>query len=130
MVPSLTEAEKERLDLVAKILQLREFYSVKDILRSKAFLKCFSIASPQMASSEEDNAEEKNAGDAPHVGADEGESRHSRDDSLEYVGAIRKGLKRGILSSLPNEDNWGQNLAPSFIKWDPSSSIFISSSEI
>ncbi|GFY97708.1 sterile alpha motif (SAM) domain-containing protein [Actinidia rufa] len=56
-----------------------------------------------MASSEGDNAEEKKVSDAPHVRSDEGESCHSRDDSVKYVGTIRKGLRRGILSSLPGE---------------------------
>ena len=56
-----------------------------------------------MMSSEGDEAEEKNTGNAPHVGVEEGESRHSLDDSVEYVGTIRKGLRRGILSSLLNE---------------------------
>ena len=43
-----------------------------------------------MASSRGDNGErEKNVGDAPHVGDDEGESHHSRDDSImKYVGII------------------------------------------
>ncbi|GFZ11380.1 hypothetical protein Acr_22g0007780 [Actinidia rufa] len=59
------------VDLVAKTLQSTEFYLVKDILHSKAFLKCFSLASSQMVSSGEDNAEEKNASNAPHIEADE-----------------------------------------------------------
>ncbi|GFS38241.1 hypothetical protein Acr_00g0056420 [Actinidia rufa] len=92
------------------------------------FLKCFTISSTRMASSGGDNAEEKNVGDAPHVGANEDESCHSRDDSVEYVRTIRKRLRTGILSFLPNE-MWlkitGAKIwPPSFVKLDSSSSSF------
>ena len=55
------------------------------------FFKYFSLAPQLMASSGGDNGErEKNVGDAPHVGDDEGESHHSRDDSImKYVGIIK-----------------------------------------
>ena len=120
MAPSLVESEHERLDLVSNTLQLGEFYSVKDILCLKAFLKCFAFASPQMASNGGDNAEEKNIGDAPRFAANESESCHSRYDSVEYVGTIRKGL-REILPSLPDQmllGILGAKIRPSFIKWD------------
>ena len=63
-------------------------------------------------------------GDTPHVAVDEGESHHSRDDSVEYVGTIRKGL-RGILPSLLDQvllGILGAKIQPSFVKWIPISS--------
>ncbi|GFZ05146.1 hypothetical protein Acr_17g0007180 [Actinidia rufa] len=79
-----------------------------------------------MASSGGGNAEEKNAGNADNVEANEGVSLHSRDYSVEYVGTIRKGLWRAILSSLPDEVLlriiWAKICPSSFIKWDSSSS--------
>ena len=91
-----------------------------------------------MASSGGDNAnEKKNASDAPHVRDDEGESRQFLgDSSMEYVGTIRKGIRKGVPFSLPDEMliriTRGKIWPISFIKWDPSgsSSISISSSQI
>ena len=83
--PSLTETKHERLDLISNTLQPGELYSIKDILRSKVFIKCFALASQPIASSGGDNVEERNDGGAPHVAIDEGESRHSQDDLVEYV---------------------------------------------
>ena len=74
-----------------------------------------------MAYSGGDNIEEKNVVKMPHVGANKGEVRHFRDDSVEYVGTIRKGLRRGILSSLLDEmllRITGGKIRPlSYIKW-------------
>ena len=77
-----------------------QFYVVKDILRSKAFLRSFALDSGNMVSNDGDNAKEKITGNTAHVAVDEGESYHSwgdpprgdhsRDDSVEYVGNIRK----------------------------------------
>ena len=58
-------------------------------------------------SSGEDNAEKKSIGDVDHVATDDGESHlslgdHSGDDSVEYVGTIRK-RQREILPLLPNQ---------------------------
>ncbi|GFZ11677.1 hypothetical protein Acr_23g0000620 [Actinidia rufa] len=81
--PSLTKSEQERFDLISSALQKGEFYAVKKILRSKAFFRSFTLALKKMMSSKGDNAEEKNIGNTPHVAANEGESRHSRDDHSE-----------------------------------------------
>ena len=93
-----------------------------------------SSTSPQppqpVASSGGDNDKrEENVGEAPYVGVDEGESRHSRDDSLvEYVGIIKGKLRKGILISLPNNMlmriTGGKHQPSSFIMSDPSSSSF------
>ncbi|GFY97471.1 hypothetical protein Acr_12g0000120 [Actinidia rufa] len=85
-----------KLDLISNTLQPREFYSVKNILRSKAFLRCFAITSQAMASNGGDNAEEKNVGDVPHITADKGESRRFQDDltELEEAHPFEKGERR------------------------------------
>ena len=73
-----------------------------------------------MASNGGDNAKERNVSDAPHITANEGESRYFRDDSMEYVGTIKKKL-RGILPSLPDQMLLGiirAKIWPSFINWD------------
>ena len=66
-------------------------YSIKNIINLKTFFKYFSPSPQPMVSSGGANGErEENIGDVSHVRADEGYSRHSRDDSLvEYVGTIR-----------------------------------------
>ncbi|GFZ04989.1 hypothetical protein Acr_17g0005610 [Actinidia rufa] len=87
-------------DFVAQMLKSGEFYAVKDIFHSKAFLRCFSL-DQQMASSGEDYAEEG-----------------------KNVGTIRYELRRGTLSYLLDDIliTKGNIWLPSFIKWDPSSS--------
>ena len=60
-----------------------------------------------MASNGGDNTEEENARNVDHVAADDGESHlsqgdHSQDDSVEYVGTIRK-IHREILPLLPDQ---------------------------
>ena len=62
-------------------------------------------------SSGRDNTEDKPVGDAAHVTGNEGESRisrddpslgdPSRDDSVEYIGTIRKSMGK-ILPPLPD----------------------------
>ena len=64
-----------------------------------------------MVSSGGDKAEDKLAGNAAHVVGTEGESHHSRDDpprgdhsrddSVEYIGTIRKGMKK-VLPYIPD----------------------------
>ena len=64
-----------------------------------------------MASSGGDNAEDKLAGGAAPIASDEGESHHSRDkhsqgdhsrdDLVEYLGTIKKGIRR-LLPYLPD----------------------------
>ncbi|GFZ03469.1 hypothetical protein Acr_16g0000930 [Actinidia rufa] len=105
--PSLTEAKKEGLDLVTKTLELREFYSVKNILRSKVFLKCFVLAPQQMASSGGDNVEEKNTSDAPHVTADE--ARSAKMD-LKKLARLAKAKGDSKMKDLPlNQGERGPN---------------------
>ena len=65
-----------------------------------------------MVSNGRDNVEEKPAGDAAHIVADEGESHlsrddpprgdHSRDNSVEYIGTIKKRM-REILPPFPDQ---------------------------
>ena len=73
----MTKFEQKRFDLISGNLQQGQFYAVKDIARSKAFLRSFALDSEHKASSKGDNAKEKNTGDASHVTTDEGESHHS-----------------------------------------------------
>ena len=97
----MTKSEQERFYLISSTLQKREFYAIKDIVQSKAYLMSIALDSEPMASSRGDNAEDKNTGDVAHVATDEGESCHSRgdpskgdhswDDSVEYIGTITKG---------------------------------------
>ncbi|GFY91037.1 hypothetical protein Acr_07g0012330 [Actinidia rufa] len=71
-----------------RILAFYNFYAIKDISRSKAFLRSFALDSGHMASSKGDNAKVQNIGDMSHVAANEG--------------TIRKGLG-GILPPLPDQ---------------------------
>ncbi|GFS46039.1 hypothetical protein Acr_00g0099780 [Actinidia rufa] len=64
VLPSSTKSEQDRFDLISGTLQQGQFYMVKDIIRSKAFLKSFTLDSKHMASSEGDNAKEKNIGNS------------------------------------------------------------------
>ncbi|PSS07920.1 Neurofilament light polypeptide like [Actinidia chinensis var. chinensis] len=76
----LTENEQERFDQIYGTLEQGQFYPIKDILRSKSFLRSFALDSEKMMSSGRDNAEEKSAGDAANVAGDENESCLSRGD--------------------------------------------------
>ena len=79
-----------------------------------------------MASSGGYNAEEKFTGDVVHVAIDEGKSLlsggdlsrgdHSRDDSVDYLGIIRKRMRDILLPLL------GGKIRPSLLNWEPSSS--------
>ena len=96
MLPDLTKSEQDRFDLISSTFE--QFYKVKNITWSKMFLKSFAFDSKDMASSGGDNAEKKNTNDVAHVTTDEGESHHSlgdpsREDSVEYVGTIKKGQR-------------------------------------
>ena len=57
--PVLIENEQERFDLISSTLEQGQFYTVKDILRSKSFLQTFAPNSEKMVSNGGDNAEEK-----------------------------------------------------------------------
>ncbi|GFS32605.1 hypothetical protein Acr_00g0023450 [Actinidia rufa] len=63
---------------ISSNLEKEQFYVVKDIVRSKAFLRNFAIDSGNMASNGGDNAKEKNVGNVVHIATDEVESRLSR----------------------------------------------------
>ena len=72
---------------------------------------------------------EDDIGDMPQVEANEGESHHSRGDSLvEYVGIIKGELRKGILASFPDKMLMSitrrSHQAPSFIWLNLSNSIF------
>ncbi|XP_057465950.1 uncharacterized protein LOC130755554 isoform X2 [Actinidia eriantha] len=73
--PVLTEVEQERFDRISGTLEQGQLYPIKDILRSKSFLRSFGLDSGRMASSGGDNVEQKPAGDAAHVAADEAMSK-------------------------------------------------------
>ena len=85
MLPALTQSKQDKFDYISGTLKQGQFYAVKDIIHSKAFLRSFDLDSGDMASSGGDNTEEKNAGDSAHVATDEGESHHSRGDHSEMT---------------------------------------------
>ena len=134
-MPALTESEQDRFDHISGNLKRGQFYTVKDIIRSKVFLRSFALESGNMTSSGGHNTEEKNASEEAHFVADEGEPHHSqcdppRDDSVEYVGTIRK-RQRKILPFLPDQVLLlilGAKIWPSYLYWGSYSSS--SSSEI
>ena len=87
------------------------FFPIKVAFGSRTFPKCFTLGHKKMASNGRGNVEDKPTEGATHVTGNKGESHHfrdehppsdhSRDDLVEYLGTIRKELKR-ILSHLPD----------------------------
>ena len=49
-----------------------------------------------MVSNGGDNAEDKLVDGATAIANDEGESHHSRDDLVEYLGTIRKRMRKNL----------------------------------
>ena len=85
MSPVLTEHKQERFDQIYDTLDQGQFYSVRDILHSKSFLRSSALDSRKMVSNGRDNSEEKSVGDAAHIVADEGESYLSQGDPPEVT---------------------------------------------
>ena len=73
--------EQERLDGILNSLSGGDFFTIKEVLESKSFCRCFKLDSRSMASNGGDNEEDiPTSGAAPIVG-DEGESYHFQDES-------------------------------------------------
>ncbi|GFS32960.1 hypothetical protein Acr_00g0025590 [Actinidia rufa] len=116
-----------------------DFFTIKEVLDTKSFLRSFRLAFKLMASSGRDSAEDIQVGDAVPVTGDEGESHYfrdnprrgdnSRDDSVEYLEIIWKRHRR-VLSRLLDRillTLLGAKIQPSFLSWEPSSSSLSSS---
>ncbi|GFY85473.1 hypothetical protein Acr_04g0002110 [Actinidia rufa] len=71
----MIEHEQKRFDPISSTLEQEQFYSVRDILCSKSFLKSFALDSGKTMSSGGDNAEDKSMSDVDHVAFDEGEPK-------------------------------------------------------
>ena len=84
---------------------------VSVVMSSKAFKKSIALNSQGMSSSGGDNIEDKSVNGATAIAGDKGESYHtqdeprrgdhSRDGSVEYIGTIKKQMRR-VLPRLPD----------------------------
>ncbi|GFS38695.1 hypothetical protein Acr_00g0058930 [Actinidia rufa] len=130
----LIEIEQERFDQISSTLEQGQYYLIKDVLHSKSFLKSFTLDYKKMVSSGRDNVKKKLVADAAHIATDEGDSylsqddpprgEPSRDDSVEYIGTIRK-MMRDILPPLPYQTLLSllrAKIQPSFFNWELGSS--------
>ena len=97
----MTDLEKRRSKKVFKKIVPGGFFLVQVVLGSKAFCKCLALNRIKMLSSCGDNVKDKVVDGVTLVVGDEGESRHSQYDLVEYLGTIRK-IMRKILPPLPD----------------------------
>ena len=103
--------EQERLENILDSLQEGNFFTIKEVLESKYFRRCFGPPSESMASSSGENGKDTLTSNTTLVASDEGESHHSRDEphrhdhsqdsSVEYIGTSRKEMRR-VLPHLPD----------------------------
>ena len=116
-IPILINTEDRRISRVFKKLGPIGYLKILVVIGSREFQKCFALDSQGMASSGRDITEDKFVDGmvvvvvVVVVVGDEGESRHSRDENprsessrdktIEYIGTIRKEMKR-ILPCLPD----------------------------
>ncbi|GFZ03476.1 hypothetical protein Acr_16g0001000 [Actinidia rufa] len=75
VLPALTETEQEMFDLVLGTLERGQFYPIKDVLRSKSFLRIFALDSEKIVSSGGYNAEDKPSSDMAHIAGDKAMSK-------------------------------------------------------
>ena len=109
--PVLSTIEQQRLDGIMNSLVKGDFFPIKEVLESTSFHRCFKLSSKSMASSGGDDGKDIPTSGATPIAGDEGESHHSRDDhrrgdnarddSVEFLGTIRKEMRR-ILLRLPD----------------------------
>ncbi|GFS34121.1 hypothetical protein Acr_00g0032370 [Actinidia rufa] len=107
----LSTTEQERLDGILDSVLGENFFTIKEVLKSKFFRRYFKLNSKSMASSGGDNGKDIQIGGMALVVGDKGESHHSRDESyrddhsqdgsIEYIGTIRKEMRK-VLPRLPD----------------------------
>ena len=110
-IPILTYTEDRRTRRVFEKLGPGGYFKVLVVLDSKAFKKYFALDCAEMSSSGRDNAKVKSVDGVAISTGNKGESRHSpnehlrsespQDESVEYIGTIRKEIRR-ILPCLPD----------------------------
>ena len=107
----MSTTEKERLQAILDTISGGNSFTIKEVFESKFFRKCFKVASQFMASNEGNKGDNPLTGSAAPIAGDEGESLHSldeprlgdpsQDDSVEYIGTIKKEMRR-ILPHVPD----------------------------
>ena len=107
----LSTTEHERLIGILDSPVGEDFFTIKEVLESKFFHRCFRPIPISMASNSGDNGEDIPSSGAASVTDNEGQSYHfrdeprrddqSRDGSVEYIGTIRKEMRK-VLPRLPN----------------------------
>ena len=110
-MPILSMTEHQKLTEILESLAGGDFFTIKEVLKSKFFHKCFRPVPISVASSSGDNSEDIPSSDVALVAGDEGQSHHFRDEShrgdhsrdglIEYIGTIRKKIKK-VLPRLRN----------------------------
>ncbi|GFY85350.1 hypothetical protein Acr_04g0000880 [Actinidia rufa] len=126
----LTDIEEQRTAKVFK--KIGGYFNVLVVLGSRAFQRRFTLDRAEMSSSGGDNAEDRPIMETGTVG-DEGESRHlrdelrpgdhTRDDSVEYIGTIKRSVR--LLFRLPDQvflSIFGVKVQPFFLNWETGSS--------
>ncbi|GFZ04977.1 hypothetical protein Acr_17g0005490 [Actinidia rufa] len=110
-LPILSTTEQERLQVILDTILGENPFTIKEVFESKFFCKCFKVASQFMASNEGNKRDNPPPSSAAPIAGNEGESCHSRDeprlsgpsqdDSVEYIGTIKKKMRR-ILPHVPD----------------------------
>ena len=108
---SSQRSSRKRLGNILGSLEEGDFFTIKEVLESKYFCRCFKPATKSIASSGGDNGEDITMGGATLAASNKGEfhhsreeprrDNHSRDCSVEYIGTIRKEMRK-ILPRLPD----------------------------
>ncbi|GFS33944.1 hypothetical protein Acr_00g0031400 [Actinidia rufa] len=115
VLPILTETEQGRFDQISSTLEQGQFYSIKDVLRSKSFLRSFTLNSRKMEYSGGDNVEEKTEGNAAHVAADKAMTKKMDMKKLAHM-ATGRGEPKGATPTGPKGiaigEKRGQDEAP------------------
>ncbi|GFZ14502.1 hypothetical protein Acr_24g0006920 [Actinidia rufa] len=103
--PILSMTEQERLDGILDSLLGGNFFTIKEVLESKSFNRCFKLGSKSMAFSCENNGDGiPTSGAAPIMG-DEGEFHHSR-------GEPHRGPKASMMENPTLAENFLKGVIP------------------
>ncbi|GFY87073.1 hypothetical protein Acr_05g0007120 [Actinidia rufa] len=91
-LPTLSEVDAERMEAIFGKIEPRGYFEVSKVLGSRTFKKHFAVGCSALSTSGGDNT----------TSGDEGEFKFGTcEDSVEYLGVIRRGIGGAIRRALP-----------------------------